>query len=212
LKPKKCKVCKEKFTPMRPLQMVCSYQCGGKLAKLKREKKKEKELKEWNKERKRREPDVRPQKYKGLLNTEIQKLSRLIDKKCGVAECIDCGRPLPKKYDSGHFHSKGSNPSIAWNLHNMHSQRSECNMPEIGGGRRLEYYEGLAKKYGQEYADYVRYDIVRLYPTIHVSNQEVAEKVTLVRKINREIDTYKFSDPIKARTMFNKIIGIYDRG
>ena len=181
-------------------------------AKLQREKKKEKELKDWNKERRKREPDAKPTKYRKLLNSEVQRLARLIDKKCGITECIDCNKTLTKKVDGGHFHSKSSNASIAWNLHNIHTQRSECNMPEIGGGRRLEYYEGLAKKYGQEYADYVRYDIVRLYPTIHVSNQEVAEKVTLVRKINREIDTYKFSDPITARTMFNKIIGIYDRG
>ena len=28
MKSKKCKVCKESFTPDKPLQVVCSYMCG----------------------------------------------------------------------------------------------------------------------------------------------------------------------------------------
>lgn len=205
MRQKKCKICKETFTPQRPLQMVCGYKCSHEYAKLQKQK-------AWAKERKERLPEVYPQKFRKTLNTEIQKLSRMIDKKYGVISCIDCSKPLPTKHDGGHFHTKGSNASIAWNLHNIHSQRSECNMPDIGGGRRLEYYDGLVSRYSQKYADYVRYDIIRLYPSINVSNKEVAEKINLVRKLTRNLHTYSFKNPIDAREQMNQIIGIYTSG
>ena len=145
------------------------------------------------------------------LNKAVQLLSRKIDAALGHITCIDCDRPFGKQIDGGHYHSKGSNSSIAWNLHNLHSQRSECNQNGIGGGKQLGYFEGLIDRYGQEYADFVRYDIVRLYPAIKLSNREVWEKLQLVRGINRNFDTYVLPDcGIKARRMFNLIIGIYN--
>ncbi|MFT5724143.1 MAG: hypothetical protein ACI9JN_001260 [Bacteroidia bacterium] len=155
---------------------------------------------------------------RGLLNAATQKLSRLIDIACGINNCVDCGFPFhedtSKKFgkanrDAGHYHSKGSNASIAWNLHNLHSQASPCNSNGIGGGKQLGYYEGLISRYGQEYADFVRYDIVRLYPKLGLSNREVFEKLTLVRAIIKNFDTYVISDSLSMRRMFNLIIGIY---
>lgn len=146
------------------------------------------------------------------LNVACQKLARMIDKACGIVTCIDCGKPFGNQTDGGHYHSKGANASIAWNLHNIHSQASDCNQNGIGGGKELGYFEGLGSRYGQEYANYVRYDIVRLYPVIKLSNREVYEKLQLVNGIIKNFETYVVSDPIKSREMFNKVIGIYVKG
>lgn len=217
----KCKNCKDPFTPrFSTLEKYCwktdckTIEAMEKLEKKKKadEKKRNAETKDWKKRQKKMDIEVNPKKYRSYMNDEVQKLSRLIDKKCGIETCIDCGITFGKQVDGGHFHSKGANATLSWNLHNLHSQASHCNRNGLGGGKALGYYEGLQSRYSKEYADYVRYDLVRLYPSINLSNKEVYEKLKVVRKLNREIDTYQFTDPIKARTMFNKIIGIYDRG
>ena len=148
--------------------------------------------------------------HRKYMNDEMQKLSRKIDAALGHTTCIDCSKPFGKQVDGGHFHSKGANPSLSWNLHNLHSQKSDCNQNGIGGGKALGYYEGLIERYGEDYAHFVRFDMVRLYPVIKMSNREVYEKLELVRGINRNFDTYVLPEcGIKARRMFNLLIGIY---
>jgi hypothetical protein len=217
----RCKNCRDKFEykfnyfekycwkpDCKTIEALEKLEKKKKADEKKRSKVKQKED-DWPKRKKKMDIDVNTKKYRGYLNNEIQKLSRLIDQKCGIETCIDCGSYFGKQVDGGHFHSKGSNSSLAWNLHNLHSQASHCNQNGIGGGKALGYYEGLQSRYSKEYADYVRYDIVRLYPVLKLSNMEVYEKLKIVRKIIRDIDTFNFSDPIKTRTTLNKLIGIY---
>ena len=147
--------------------------------------------------------------FKSDLQTEINSLARKIDLLFKYDCCIDCSKSYGNQQDAGHFNSVGSNPSIRYNLHNIHSQKSDCNRNGLGGGKRLEYYEGLQKRYSLEYADFVRYEIALEYKLIKLSNQEIFDKIPIVRKLNREFKTFKFNDPIEARSILNKIIGIY---
>ena len=73
MKPKKCKVCPTIIENPRPLQQVCSYKCSIELLKANKRK-------EWKKERAEKLPELYPRKYKSLLQSEINKLSRMIDK------------------------------------------------------------------------------------------------------------------------------------
>lgn len=172
---------------------------------------KKKSEKEERRQLKEKKIDLYGKENRAKMNLACQKLSRLIDKAHGNHTCIDCHLPLDFHYktDAGHFHTKGSNPSIAWNLHNIHAQYSSCNQNGLGGGKDLAYYEGLQKRYGNEYADYVRHDIVRLYPKLGLSNREVWEKLQIVKKLIRDFETFNFKDSLQARDLLNTMIGIY---
>lgn len=153
---------------------------------------------------------VYSKEYKKELAIACQKLARLIDHKF-VFACIDCDRPYGKQADGGHFNSKGSNITLAYNLHNIHTQRSDCNRNGLGGGRRLEYYRGMVSRYGQWYADYVDTELQKEYRTIKLTDHEVFEKLTIVRRLIRQFDTFQFTDGIAAREQMNNLIGIYQK-
>ena len=205
----RCKNCKEKFEAKYFNQKFCMEkdECIKAFSNQVQEDKEKAKQKKWNKEKTEKLPDLYPKKYKNFLQVEINKLSKMIDKKFGFVTCIDCGKDFGKQTDAGHFNSCGSNPTIRYNLHNVHSQNSKCN--QFDGGRRLEYYRGLVTRYGQKYADYVDTGLQKEFTYIGLSNQEVAEKLKVVRKIVRDFDTFKFTSSLNARIQLNNLIGIY---
>ena len=70
----------------------------------------------------------------------------------------------------------------------MHSARSECN--KYSDNHKTGYREGIIERYSAEYMD--RIDGLDLkYKDIKLTNKEVAEKLKIVRKLNREFDTYE---------------------
>lgn len=151
---------------------------------------------------------VYAKKYRQKLAKSCQKLARLIDARFGY-RCIDCDRDFGAQADGGHFNSKGSNATLTYNLHNIHSQTSNCNRNGMGGGRRLEYYRGLVTRYGQDYADYVDTGLQKTYTRIGLTEMEVYEKMVIANKLIRDFDTFVFTDAIHARDQINTIIGIY---
>jgi ssDNA-binding Zn-finger/Zn-ribbon topoisomerase 1 len=62
--------------------------------------------------------------------------------------CISCQKPLPLKYDAGHFYSVGNYPAIRYNLDNCHAQCIHCNHHR--GGNIHEYKIGLIKRIGED--------------------------------------------------------------
>lgn len=200
MKPKKCKICKETFTPSRPLQMVCGYKCAGIYTQRQKEK-------AWEKEKAELKPTVYSKEYKKKLQASINKLVKLIDAEFEY-KCIDCGKDFGKQTDAGHYHSVGSNNSLRFNLHNIHAQRAQpCNQYE--GGKKKEYYEGLINRYGQKYADYIDKELPVNHKIIKLSEIEVVEKLKLVNRLIKEFSTFSFENGKEARYIFNKIIGIY---
>lgn len=215
----RCTNCGERFKPrFKTTEKYCrEHECIDAQAKEivnKQVEKKQKqlkiELKEWGKRKKTLKPHTHKTDTKGALGTEIQKLARLIDLKFGFITCIDCGLPYGKQQDGGHFHSKGAHPTLRYNLHNIHSQKSNCNRNGMGGGKQHKYHKGLIQRYGKEYAEMVDTGFTRNYKYLGLKDGEYPEKLKLVRALIRQFDTYKFTDSLHARTMCNKIIGIYD--
>lgn len=200
MRPKKCKYCKKIIDNPKPLQVVCCYQCAIEYSKQLR-------LKKWKKEKKAKDPELNPTKYKGLLQAEINKLARMIDARFNYL-CIDCGKPYGKQTDASHFHAVGGHENIRYNLNNIHSARSYCN--QYLGGRQKQYGEGLIKRYGQSYFDYVDTQMGLQYKSIQLKWNEIEEKLKIVRKIIREFDNYELVDGIQARDLFNNLIGIYN--
>lgn len=204
------KNCRDKFVAKVFLQKHCMEkdECIQMEIEYKKKLNEKKKRKEWAKEKTEKAPYLYPLKYKKLLAKECQKLARMIDAYFKF-NCIDCNKPFGNQTDGGHFNSKGKNMSLAWNLHNIHSQKSDCNQNGIGGGKERQYYDGLISRYGKKYAEYVDVGLQKEYKYIGLFDTEIAEKLAIVRKIIREFDTFELTDSITARSMFNNLIGIY---
>ena len=204
----KCQNCREKFEPrFKTTEKYCwEPECKEIEIKLYLDDKKKKKSKDWKKEKKALKVNTHAKEYKSELQNEINKLSKSIDEYFNF-HCIDCGSPYGKQKDASHFHNVGSHSNIRYNLHNVHTSRSYCN--QWARGRKPEYYEGLIDRYGQEYADFVKTELPLKYTYLGLSNQDIVDKLKIVRKLNRDFKTFKLADSISARNNFNKIIGIY---
>jgi len=169
------------------------------------------QTKEWNETKKAKRPYTHYKENKKALGSEIQKLARLIDIKYGHNTCIDCGQPFTQAQDrdGGHFKSKGSNESIRYNLHNIHSQKSNCNRNGLGGGKERQFFIGLVARYGAEYAQLVDTGLQQKYKYIGLKQADYPEKLAIVRKLIRDLDTFQFENAYQAREQLNQIIGIY---
>ncbi len=202
MKLSKCKVCKNLFEPKySPGQQVCGlFACIMEYKAIQEEK-------EWQKRKKELQVELYPKKQKSFLQNEINKLSKMIDAKFNYP-CIDCDRPYGKQIDACHFHNKASHGYISFNLHNLHSGRSDCN--QYSSEHKPNYYEGLIKRYGQEYANYVKNDLP-LLPKENLTPKVIQEKTKLVRQVVREFDKYEIKDGMQGRELLNEVIGLYQK-
>lgn len=127
VKPKRCKSCRELFTPFRPLQVACSMGCAQSLATVKREKE---ERKKAQVERKTHREAKERIKSRGQWLKEAQQavnqFVRLRDKDLG---CVSCDKPATwnGQWHASHYKSVGSSPALRFNLLNIHKSCSVCN-------------------------------------------------------------------------------------
>lgn len=166
-----------------------------------------KEKDEWNAKKKELMVDTHAKEYKKAFQDNINKLARMIDTSFGYETCIDCTKGYGKQTDAAHFHSRGANNTLRYNLHNLHSANSQCN--QWSDVHHVNYAIGLEKRYGKEYREYVEDKLPLLYPEIHLTNKDIVDKLKIVRGLIKNFDTYKFENSLEARTQFNSIIGIY---
>lgn len=162
--------------------------------------------KEWNDYRKKVSPVIYSKKYKQELQNAVNKLARMIDARFGFTTCIDCYKGFGAQADAAHFTSIGSNSSLRYNLHNLHSANSGCN--QFSDTHHTGYIAGLENRYGKEYLEMVE-NLPLKYPKIKLSEVEVVEKLKIVRKLIRDFDKSIFSSAVQARNQLNLLIGIY---
>lgn len=210
LRDKKCRICKKKFSPKNSLHVICSYDClkidlNNKInKKIDKEKEKFSKHKESLNEIKNKDKEKKTRYY---LQVEINRLCRMIDSKYNYP-CIDCGRLFKGQVDAAHYHSRGSNSSLSFNLHNIHSARAYCN--QYSDKHKTGYYDGLVKRYSLEYAEYVVNKMPLEYNMLNAMDIDIREALKRTRKIIREFDNYSFVDGKEARYFFNKEIGLYN--
>lgn len=203
----KCKSCKEPHTPFSSLDNWCKkIDCQTKKALFLLEKKKVQDQKVSEVKFKEMEIRVKAPARKKDLQKDINKLARLIDSKFNY-KCIDCGKEYGKQTDAAHLHNSQGNENIRFNLHNLHSAKSDCN--QFSSEHKVGYRKGIEKRYGAEYLNYIDNEIPLKFKYIGLLENEVKEKLSIVRKLIRTFDTFKLIDGIQARNMFNTIIGIY---
>lgn len=207
IKPKKCKLssCQKLFTPTyTSIQPCCSIQCTLAYNK---ENEAKKESEDWKVKKAVMVEGLKKMgDYEKDLQTVINAMSRLIDEGC---MCISCG--LEGKFSAGHFHSRGHNTTLRFNLHNVHLQCFQCNGPK--GGNIPRYNLGLIDWYGKDYQEYVEYVIPLDFPLLKWTKNDLilwtAKAKTYMKeiiKLNRPFDE---KDRIYWRTYYNNKLGIY---
>jgi hypothetical protein len=139
LKRKKCKVCKELFTPtISTLQVTCTkISCILGNAKVMQSKLNKLKIQEMRERIKTRQEHLK--ELQVVFNTYIRERDK------GTL-CISCERPLRGKYDAGHFYSVGSYPNLRFHEDNVHGQCVECNQHKHGN--LIEYGERLLTRIG----------------------------------------------------------------
>lgn len=203
MKPKSCRQCKTKFIPDRPLQMVCSFMCSVEYTKANQAKKAKKD---WIKEKaERKEKIMTKSDWEKLFQILINHIARLVDHN---QPCI-ATNTMNGKRNGGHRYSVASNPSIRFNLHNVHIQSEHSNVWK--GGDNDRYDEGLIRVYGLEYKDYVR-SLNQIKP-INLTIETIKEKIMIAKLIRKELielnNTYTSAERIQLRYDLNQRIGIY---
>jgi len=144
------------FTPVRPLQKVCSPRCAMKIAREVVAKADRKETKI-----KLDAMQTKPQlvkKAQTAFNAYIRERDR-------GKNCISCDTPLgsePNTFDAGHYRSVGSAPHMRFVEDNVHGQCKHCN--NWLGGNHVEYRKRLLERIGERQLELLESDsILRKY-------------------------------------------------
>lgn len=183
MKPKTCKICKDKFEPNKSTQVVCSPKCAIEYSKIHLKKVKLLERKETIKKRKELKEKI---KTKGAWLNDLQKVFntfiRLRDKD---KPCISCGtRKEYIKYDAGHYITVGSSPALRFNEDNVHKQCSKnCNNEKHGN--IVNYRIRLVKRIGVERVELL--ESKRSEPK-HYSIEEIKEMIKIYRLKIKELE------------------------
>ena len=210
----KCKVCREKFTPKRQsTEPTCdNYDCKVQYAteyakKLGLQKAKDLKAKNFKEKTELREKLKTLGDWKKELQTEINSLIRAIDH---GHLCISDRSQLNSKFDAGHMYSRGSNPSLSFNLMNIYGQSVHSN--QYKSGDQIKFLEGLEIDFGTEHKDYVL-SLKKLYPILKITIEDIKPKIPLVRNlikfVKKQEKKFTNEERIFLRKQFNEAIGIY---
>jgi hypothetical protein len=135
-KQKTCKVCKNKFEPLRPLQMVCTPACAY-------EYQKNQKLKTWKKEKADKKKSLMTlSDHLKIAQVNFNHYIRLRDKD---NLCISCQKP-PKKKNAGHYFNANNHYYVRFNEDNVHLQCEHCNTSL--SGNLIPYRKHLIDKIG----------------------------------------------------------------
>jgi len=154
LKQRKCKHCKNLFTPDRPLKVVCSPDCAVSLSEKKRTLKQAKERRETAKaDRAKREKLKSRADWAREAQAEVNRYVRLRDMHLG---CVSCDKPSSwdGQWHASHFRSVGAASAVRFNLWNIHKSCSICN--NWKSGNLIEYEPRLREKIGLDKVDWLR--------------------------------------------------------
>ena len=150
LKSKKCRVCREVFTPYSSLSVTCSIECAIEHTKDKAEKKLKRDIKlakqvvrfdlKRRKEKLKTRSDYEKEAQKAC-NSYIREIYK-------DYPCYTCGTTNPNiQYCAGHFQSVGSSPEIRYHPMNIRKQCNfHCNSQK--SGNIPEYRPRLIKEIG----------------------------------------------------------------
>jgi len=172
LRPKRCRVCREQYTPTKPLQKVCSPPCALSLAVSIRGKAEKRELVK-AKER---------IKTRSQWQKEAQAaFNAWVRERDAKLPCISCGRLHEGQWHAGHFLSTGARPNLRFEPANVWRQCSPCNVHL--SGNLINYRRSLVERIGLAAVEALEAD----HTPRHYSVEELRQIRDKYRKLAREI-------------------------
>jgi hypothetical protein len=144
---RKCRVCKQPYLPVRPMQVACSISCALEHVDATNAKKARQEAQSKRKEiREQRERLKTRQQHLAEAQDEFNAFIRERD---ADLPCISCGRHSTGVFHAGHYRSVAAAPQLRFDEQNVNKQCGfNCNVSK--SGNILEYRIGLIRKYGIE--------------------------------------------------------------
>jgi hypothetical protein len=139
---KKCRNCKEEFTPYTSLQKFCTKsECIRVFVD-------ETKAKKWAKDKREKKAELMTvTDWVKIAQTAFNTYIRERDKSLGNP-CFSCRKPLPSKFDAGHFMNANNHWSVRFDERNVHAQCVHCNQHLHGNlleyRNQLEFYFGSA--------------------------------------------------------------------
>lgn len=136
---KKCRVCKELFTPRSAWAKACSISCAQEHVRLEKAKK----------DRQERQKGLQALKTRKEWEREAQQaINAWVRWRDRELNCISCGQWFDGSWQAGHYLSRGARPNLALVENNIHKQCIKCNVHL--SGNQAEYRIGLVAKIGVE--------------------------------------------------------------
>jgi hypothetical protein len=164
LKDKRCKQCKELFTPRSSLQYICCTQCALNY----------KSAMNWKKEKtKIKESLLKFSDYIKLFQITFNTFIRLRDKNF---PCISCGRFDVEEFHCGHY-IPSTFQYHRFNEFNCNKQCSQCNTHLRGN--LIAYRINLIKKIGLEEVEYLENS---RYMALEISIPEIKEQIKIYKQ------------------------------
>ena len=148
-KPKDCPVCGKEFTPLRPMQAVCSPRCAARKVRSDKELAK---LKEKKLTVARKEAIKSRAKWLAECQAVVNKYVRLKAARAGES-CYTCGATPQQKFggtfDASHFRSVGSAPHLRFWIPQIRICCVVCNRHK--GGELLAFRRNLVAEHGADW-------------------------------------------------------------
>lgn len=152
-RPKTCRICKQKFSPVRSIQPTClnfdcqvSYanQVAEKAAK-KRELEEKRHQRQLDREAKGRVKTLT--QYANEAQAAFNAWKRYVDLADGYG-CISCGTYTAMQWHAGHYRTRKAANQLRFHPDNVHLQCSQCNNHD--SGNIVEYRINLVRRIGIE--------------------------------------------------------------
>jgi len=181
VKQRACKVCREKFEPVRPMQTTCSIPCalawGVKAAekKAKREALAEKKSDALRKKALKTRSD-----WMRDAQASVNGWVRWRDRD---QPCISCGTFNAIAWHAGHYYSTAARPDLRLDPANIHRQCAQCNL--FLSGNLIEYRKNLPARIGQAELDRLDGPPTAVRATVEVLKAVTAEFKAKLRQEQR---------------------------
>lgn len=146
-KPKKCRICKQEYSPFTSLQKTCSIPCSIKLVNADRAKAEAGRAKERRKDTRQRREKLKTRS--DHLADAQRACNAYVRERDKNEPCISCGTTKPDiQYAAGHYKTVGGHPELRFHANfNINRQCNRYCNKELSGNIG-KYREGLIKKIG----------------------------------------------------------------
>lgn len=143
--------------------------------------------------------------YKPKLQNKINEIVRLID----IGQPCLAKRIHARQMHAGHVYSRGQEPHMKYNLHNIHRQSAQSNHWQSDDHLMRE---GLMREYGERYSMFVS-DLRKVRTILSLSNKDYYDLYRKASKIALELikagKTYDTEQRIELRNRVNSLLDIY---